>query len=179
MANKLLLIVSLVACFLGNPGNGHAEDVDKNEMHHEKVLFRVESFIDVFFSSADKMESFYANKIVILRGSSLRNKDYGGLGKAGDDDKKNIVVNKVDLLAAYEKVIAKGTGEDNWKIKRVLLKKSGIKLITVDITNFKELAAIGAKKKDIVAILSPENDPLLFVFRKIGNKWLIVVDAWN
>jgi len=133
------------------------------------------------FANADlgTMGQFYAPKIKILKGSTLLDKKYGELG--GEDGKtKDKVVSREALIAAYDIAFEAFGGRERWAQRcQKILKVDALFFSRRSPNGEQTLKALGLMKDDVIVILSPARDPLLYAWRKIDDQWLIVVEAWD
>ncbi len=84
------------------------------------------------------------------------------------------------LLKAYETTIQKLGGKEDWIKRGQKFKTVEVRYITDESENADKIfAAIGARKGDVLAIVSPKRDALFFLLRKIDSKWRIVAEAWD
>lgn len=138
------------------------------------------SFLEAFAGADTKrMGEFYAAEVTVLRGSTILDGKYGGLGgKDGRESDK--IIKREALLAAYETTIEKLGGKKPWIEKGEWLKTKETKLIPVDSKDKEEsFSAIGTKVGDVLVILNPKGDAALFLLREFDGKWLIIKETWD
>ncbi len=125
------------------------------------------------------MGAFYASEVIVLRGSTLLDKRYGGLG--GDDGTtKDQKVSQERLLKAYDKAIEVFGGKDDWTQKNTKLKDEEITFVTVTAEQAEKVKEMGVKADDVIALVIPKGDTMTFVLRKSEKgTWIIVAEHWN
>jgi hypothetical protein len=148
------------------------------------------------------MGKHYADEVIVIRGSTLLEKNHGGLGPDGATD-KNCKVKKAALLAAYEKTIKALGGKKEWvKRGKDLEKKIEFSTVKAFIAKFPKAGErcqeIEAKPDDVLLILNPKGDMAVFFLRaerpakdeeekakkqdpKKGSseKWVVYAEQWD
>ncbi len=133
------------------------------------------------FGEADTagMGGYYADEVTVLRGSTLLDERYGGLG--GDDGKaKDQKVKKDRLLKAYDKAIEVFGGKSEWTQRYAKFKDEEIKFVTLTAEQAEKIKETGIKADDVIAVVIPKGDSMSFVLRKNEKAiWTIVAEHWD
>ena len=126
-----------------------------------------------------RMGQLYAPKVTVKKGSTILDKDYGGLG--GDEGRaKDQTVGRDALLKAYERAIQQLGGKADWIKRGQRLKTFAVRFITDDSDNADKIfPAVGARRGDVLALVNPKGDALFFHLRKLDGKWRIIAEAWD
>lgn len=134
-------------------------------------------FIDAFAEAdLERMKSFYAENVSVMKGCSLLDPELGGIA-VDPDSGRNQQVERQTLLDGYERIIERTGGKENWVRLMQQIKSAETQFLTRDSERGPALfAARNAEPDDVFVFIRPETEVITFQMRRIDGKWRIVFE---
>ena len=169
MANRRLTIPILSAFLIAGAAMA-ADAQDPAGVKHARDFWAAVAAADT-----DAMQKFYAEKVMLKAGSELLKKQWGVPG-AGDRS-KDLLVDQDDLIAGYQRMIAK-IGKDKWT---KLFADIGPEKLSITPAKAADWPFSGVLKGDLIVKVATGRggDALWFVLRSSPRQahWLVVAEV--
>ena len=143
-----------------------------------------QEFLNAFAErDTSKLSGLYAEEVTVLKGSTILDPNYGGLGgKTGRARSKTVTRDR--LLSVYEVAVAAFGGLEDWKeraknVRLTSAKRRFISHASPTVSKLPPPAPTDLNDGDVLAVLNPTKDAMYFVMRQIDGEWQVVAEAWE